>query len=349
MDPRNQQLLVRHFWSKAEELRMTMRNNFKLILFALCFGVVFAASTSWAGETPGVPKIWRDPGNVEKLDFQYGPGGSQNAPKPPFTFVAEDTSGSNPKVTVKDAAGREWQVKWGTEVNAEVFASRIAWAAGYVVMPMYYVAGGKFEGVKDIHRADSFVDDQGNFQPARFKLKQKKMAEFWGPHSWRWDQNPFLGTKELNGLKVVMMLVSNWDSKDARDAERGSNTLILKSSGANEDWYAVDDWGGSMGKTGGVMKREKWDCAGYEKETEGFVKKTEKDAEVEFDYKGQHTDSISDDIKVSDVKWVMGYLGRITDAEIQAGLKGAGATPEEVSCFTSAIRKRLQMLQTASQ
>ena len=145
-----------------------------------------------------------------------------------------------------------------------------------------------------------------------------------------------------------MMLVSNWDSKDQRDANRGSNTMILKNSGANEDWYVVDDWGGSMGKWGGVRSREKWDCDGYAKQTADFIKKVEEDGEVEFGYSGQQTDSIKDDIKVTDVQWVMTYLGRLTDSQIRAGLKASGATDAEVNCFTPAIRQRLTMLQTSS-
>src|ERR1700678_1205621 len=46
----------------------------------------------------GQDVIWHDPGAVDQLDFRYGIGGEQMAPKPPFSFVKEDTSGSQPKV-----------------------------------------------------------------------------------------------------------------------------------------------------------------------------------------------------------------------------------------------------------
>ena len=32
--------------------------------------------------------------------------------------------------------------------------------------------------------------------------------------SWRWDDNPFVGTNELAGLKLMVMLLGNWDNKD---------------------------------------------------------------------------------------------------------------------------------------
>src|SRR5262245_53718441 len=85
----------------------------------------------------GPPILWHDPGEVEKLDFVGGVGGRDQAPKPPFTFEEEILSGTNPKVRVKDAGGTKWAVKFGTEARAEVFSTRMAWAAGYFVEPSY--------------------------------------------------------------------------------------------------------------------------------------------------------------------------------------------------------------------
>jgi hypothetical protein len=35
--------------------------------------------------------------------------------------------------------------------------------------------------------------------------------------SWAWTSSPFLGTHHLQGLRLLMLLVSNWDATDARD------------------------------------------------------------------------------------------------------------------------------------
>src|SRR5215204_4378170 len=32
---------------------------------------------------------------------------------------------------------------------------------------------------------------------------------------WRWEANPFAGTRELQGLKILMALIENWDLKDS--------------------------------------------------------------------------------------------------------------------------------------
>jgi hypothetical protein len=291
----------------------------------------------------GVPSIWSDPGNVESLDFANGPGGFENTPRPPFTFKDEDKEGSNPKINVIDGAGRQWGVKWGSEVNAEVFASRLAWAAGYYVEPTYFVKSGKILGANRIERARKVIKSDGSFTDARFELKAEGIKKLNGKDGWRLDQNPFLGTKEFNGLKIVLMLTSNWDSKDQRDAGRGSNTAIFRDRETGEDRYLITDWGGSMGKWGSYFSREKWDCDGFFDQNAKFIKGV-RGGYIEFGYIGQRTEDVRDGIKASDVRWALGYLGRITDTQLRAGLVASGATQEEVKCFVAAIRDRIQRL-----
>src|SRR5579884_1089085 len=72
--------------------------------------------------------LWQDPGDVAALNMGDGVGGAEGAPVPPFQFIEEDMSASNPKVMVRDARGRKWNVKWGDEARPEVFASRVVWA-----------------------------------------------------------------------------------------------------------------------------------------------------------------------------------------------------------------------------
>ena len=299
------------------------------------------------GETLAhIPVIWRDPGTVELLDFVWGPGGPDHSPKPAFTFVNEDLDGSNPKVRVTDADGVRWTIKFGPEVHAEVFASRMAWAAGYFVEPSYFVGIGKIDGVKGLTRAKEYIGRDGSFVNGCFKLKAEKDVEkLGGKDSWRWDKNPFLGTKELSGLKVMMMLVSNFDNKDARDLGRGSNTAIFLHHlpGGLEARYAVTDWGGSMGRWGGYVSRSKWDCKGYLQQTPMFVKGV-KNGFIEWGWSGQHTENIADGIPIVDVKWLLQYLGRISDDQLRAGLQASGATPEEVERFAEGIRNRIQQL-----
>lgn len=342
----------------------TMRNRFILpILFALLAFNVTAQTTKSNKATNSEPKaakpaaptgkpvLWRDPGAVERLDLVGGAAGRQGAPKPPFTFIEESLSGSNPKVKIKDASGVQWTMKFGSEVNAETFASRMVWAVGYFVEPAYYVASGKVEGVNGASfkrvKKDQLDPQTGQFTAARFeRQKDKGVTKFEDAESWHWEQNPFTGTKELKGLRVMLMLLSNWDNKDARDAGRGSNTAIFQYP--NEARYLVTDWGGSMGKWGGFLSREKWDCKGFTSQSKDFVKGV-KNGEVVFGYSGQHSSEFPKGITPAEVKWLLGYLGRITDAQISAALSASGAMPEEVPCFTAALRQRINQLKSVAQ
>src|SRR5215204_2077051 len=143
--------------------------------------------------------IWRDPGAVESLDLSGGPGGAQGAPAPPFSFLEEHRTGSQPCVSVTDARGRRWRVKWGDEVRAENFAVRLVWACGYHAETTYYVEGGAITGAPRLQRASACIAEDGSFREARFELGGGAVRKHLEGHSWAWNDNPFVGTPQLNG------------------------------------------------------------------------------------------------------------------------------------------------------
>ena len=250
--------------------------------------------------------LWHDPGAVETLDFRYGIGGPDLAPKPPYTFVERDNSGTTPKIKVKDANGREYVVKFGSEASPDTFCTRVAWALGYYVEPEYFVPEGTIQG------APKLVDKDGRFQNGRFQLRSRE-PKYVKVADWSWTDNPFLGTPELNGLKVLMMLLSNWDDKDARDYDkRGSNTAIYQ----KDDLliFFIDDWGGAMGSWGKYFTRSKWNAKNFRDQSAHFVDL--KDGSLHWGYTGQHTAFMTRDLKPGDIAWLMQYLGRITDEQL---------------------------------
>src|SRR2546429_120890 len=85
----------------------------------------------------------------------------------------------------------------------------LAAALGYAVESTWYVAGGKVEGAKSLKRAAGFIHPDGSFWNASFERRDKNLKAM--AQDWAWNSNPFMGTKELNGLKALMMLLSNWD------------------------------------------------------------------------------------------------------------------------------------------
>jgi hypothetical protein len=295
--------------------------------------------------------IWRDPGDVESLDLSNGPGGPDGAPGPPFTFIEEHLTGSQPCVSVTDARGRRWRVKWGHEVRAENFAVRLVWACGYHAETTYFVEAGTIAGAHALQRASTCIADDCSFREARFELDDPDVRKLFEEHSWAWNDNPFVGTPQLNGLKILVMLLADWDAKDRRDVARGSNTAIFEhrvSRWRREARYLITDWGGSMGRWGStIVTRGRWDPEGFEAQTAQFVTGTE-GGMVRFGYVGQRTADIAMGISVEDARWLCRYLARLTDAQLRAALDASGATPEEAERFTQAIRRRINQLARAA-
>ena len=278
----------------------------------------------------------------------WGAGGEANQPQAPFQFIKEELSGTTPKMQVKDAKGTRWVVKFGEEAKPSAFATRLVWACGYTVETEYLIPHGTITGVRGLKRAQAWVHADGSFIEGRFQMRSDH-PKFIADHSWAWNSNPFLGTPELNGLRILMMLLSNWDTKDARDLTRGgeldSNLAIFEDSDANGPRYLyfVSDWGASLGKWGGISTRSKMDCKGFAAQTPDFVQGTEGGV-VRWGYVGKHNDDIVKNIRVTDVQWLMQYLGRITDDQLRQGLAASGATPEQMDCFIGSLRQRIGQL-----
>lgn len=290
--------------------------------------------------------LWRDPGDISALDLAAGPLGPDGAPKSPFRFQEEVGGGTSAKLLVQDDNGRTWELKWGEETRPEAFATRLLWAVGYLVEPAYFVGSGKIEGVGALGRAEAMINrGNGNsFTAARFELRDKDALIVPGP-GWLFKDNPFVGTNELQGLKIMSMLVSNWDLKDPSSSD-GSNTAIFRMRGPDgapeKLLYVISDWGASMGKWGNIATRSKWDCKGYAGQNKDFVKGVRK-GEVEFGYQGKRPE-LAKGITVENVRWLTRHLGQIKDDQLRAGLLASGASQEDAACFVPAIRDRIERL-----
>lgn len=291
--------------------------------------------------------LWQPPGTITIRDWIWGPGGENRAPKPPFEFIEEDRNGTNAKIRVRDAKGDQWVVKFGGENHSDVFASRLLFALGYVAEPNYFVASGVVTGAHDLRRARPFIAKDGSFAYARFKLRDHKALAHAQGYAWSWNDNPFAGSRELNGLKILLMLTSNWDAKDARDG-KGSNTSVYSKPGsAGELYYAFDDWGATMGRWGGFFKRDKWDPEGFQKQTKDFARLAV-DQTIEWGYRGKHGKDIASGIGATDVQWLLTYLSRVTDEELRAGLRASGASGSTIETYTRCLRERIAQLERLS-
>ena len=291
--------------------------------------------------------IWHDPGNISALNLVYGIGGSEHAPDPngTYTFVKEDMNGTSPKFDVKDEKGVKWRIKLGQEPQAETAATRLLWAAGYFVDEDYYLPEVNVQGLPKLRRGQNFVGEDGIVHRARLERKEKEIKEI---GKWDWFKNPFVGTKEFNGLRVMMSLLNNWDLKDL-------NNSIYVVDG--EKRYLVSDAGATFGKTGNSISRSKSDLKGYEESK--FIEK-EKADEVDFEmhsrpflltavdvpnYHGRtKMEDVTKHIPRADAKWLGQLLGQLSEEQIRDCFRAAGYTPDEVEGYSKEVRKRIAAL-----
>jgi len=296
-----------------------------LIIFSFCVpaGAQQAAESNvpQAKSAGGLPVVlWRDPADIASRNLLYGPGGKEHAPTGKFKFVAEGKEGATPKFDVVDEQGVTWRVKVGPEARAETAASRLLWAAGYFADEDYYVPELRVEGMQKLSRGQEFVSKDGVVRGAgleRHVAGRKKI----GP--WSWSDNPFVGTKELSGLKVMMSLMSNWDT-----AER--NNAIYDEGG--ERHYLVSDVGATFGKIGGVFSRSKDNLKDYSQSD--FVRKAAPEY-VDFSFKH---------IPRADAKWLGALLSRLSADQIRDCFRAAGYSPEEIEGYTKAVQDRIRAL-----
>jgi hypothetical protein len=288
--------------------------------------------------------LWRDPGNISSLNLIYGAGGSEHAPDPngSYSFEKEDMNGTSPKFYMKDSNGVRWQIKLGAEPESETAATRLLWAVGYFVDEDYYLPEVKVEGLPQLRRGQNYITNGNLVRGARLKRKDKQVEKL---GNWDWFKNPFTGTRELNGLRVMMALVNNWDLKEV-------NNAMYEVDG--EQRYLVSDLGASFGKTGNSIGRSKSDPEGFEKSK--FIEKQNAD-EVDFEMKSrpflptvvnlpnyrQRTkmQEITKKIPRADAKWLGQMLAQLSEEQIRDCFRSAGYTPEEVNGYASEVQKRI--------
>jgi hypothetical protein len=291
--------------------------------------------------------IWRDPGDISTLNLMYGAGGSEHAPYPnrTYTFEREIMHGTSPKFDVNDAQGVKWRVKLGPEVQAETAATRLLWAAGYFVDEDYYLPQIKVEGLPKLRRGREFVTDDRIVRRVRLERKEKEIKKI---GNWDWFKNPFVGTKELNGLRVMMSLLNNWDLKDI-------NNSIYAVGG--ERRYLVSDVGATFGKTGNSLGRSKSDLKEYEDSK--FI---EKDTPAEVDFtlhsrpfvltainvpnyeKRTKMENVTKHIPPADAKWLGQLLGQLSKEQIRDCFRAAGYSLEEIEGYSQEVEKRIAAL-----
>jgi hypothetical protein len=281
--------------------------------------------------------IWRAPGPMASLNLLYGAGGKAHAPDPrgKFTFIKEDSLATSPKFDIADQQGVQWKVKLGDEPQSETAASRLLWAAGYFVDEDYYLAELKVKDVPKLHRGEKFVSPGGTIHGARLERKLRGVEKL---GTWDWFDNPFIDKRELNGLRVMMALLNNWDLKEV-------NNSIYEMGG--ERRYVVTDLGASFGNTGNSLTRSK--SAPREYADSKFVENASSDL---IDFVLHSRPFFLSAVNVPnyqtrtrmEAKWLGNRLAMLSDKQIRDCFRAAGYAPPEIGVYTQAVRKRIAAL-----
>jgi hypothetical protein len=297
--------------------------------------------------------LWQNPTDIASRDLYYGPGGKEHAPHTIYTFVKEDMSGTNPKFEVRDEDGVKWKVKLGVEARPETVASRLVWAVGYYANEDYFLPTLHVEDMPRLRRGQNLVASDGTIQNVRLKryLKGEKKIG-----TWKWRDNPFAREREVNGLRVVMALINNWDLKDENNAvyeekEKDNDSPSLR--------YLVSDLGASFGTTGRSWTHglSKGNLKSYR--SSKFIRKVTPEY-VDFATPSRpaliyvftpkeyinRTDLrwIGHHVLRSDAKWIGGLLAQLSPEQIRDAFRAAGYTPEQVEGFSAVVQKRITEL-----
>lgn len=296
------------------------------------------------------PVLWRDPGRISSLDLFYGQGGEKGMPQPPFTFQSEDFNGSNPKFDVRDAADRKWRVKLGAEARPEVVASRLLWAVGYFANDDYVLPSAHVDNLRIKRGAD--LAKHGDITNARFARKphgDKKIG------IWNWKGNPFENTRELNGLRVMMAVMNNWDLKDVNNA--------VYQTRDGQDIFLASDVGASFGSNAIKLpiSHSKGDLKSFEKSK--FITRVT-DTEVDFSTpakptkllletagagvkqyeKRSHLDWIGKKVPRNDARWIGSLLAQISHQQLVDAFRAGHFSTDEIEVYVGIVESRIDEL-----
>lgn len=333
------------------------KNTLFLLLVIVMLVTVPAMAQKKSNESAatGVPVLWRDPGDVTKRDLRYGPGSPDLAPIGPFTFGGEESTGASPKFKVTDGRGDTWVVKLGVEAQAETVATRIIWSVGYFADEAYYFDRVEIKNLPKLSRGQEFVEGKSIIRGARFEPKRKGIER---GINWDWEENPFVETRELDGLKVLMVLLGNYDTRLA-------NNKILTATndtGTVEARYVATDVGATLGKVGGLGgKRSKNSLADFQ--SSKFITGVE-NGFVKFDYstkpKGMGAfasifkpsyrssqakkERAMKTITVANARWMGSVLAQLSDDQLRDAFRAAGYDATTMEGFIKVIRARVAEL-----
>jgi len=304
-----------------------MRRYVCLLLSTVCLVTACHASVRSTLTAPPTPEqiaeLWKAP--EPGRDLFWGVGGQRLAPDPAITYkvLAVKRGGFSMGLTVEGPRTRKWSAKLPPEASTEVVASRLLWGLGYHQPPIHYL--GRWNAVG--------APDHNPQLPARFRESKPDFHGLDAKDIWSYYHNPFVGTRELNGLLVMQVMLGNSDLKDEQNALYKLKEPV---EGASR-WYVARDLGQSFGRTG-VIDAPRGDLRMFEETP--FIKGMA-GQHVRFDYRGRH-DVLVDHMSVDDVRWICEKLRGLSDKQWNDAFRAGGYAPEVASRFIRRFKQKIE-------
>jgi len=179
------------------------------------------------------------------------------------------------------------------------------WALGYHQPPAYTLEGWVAEGARS-----------ENPQPvARFREEKPAFHGLKEEGPWSYAENPFVGTRQLNGLIVLNVMLANSDLKAGNNMRYSLSEPV---EGARE-WYVARDLGQTFGRTG-LLDGLRDDIEAFDQS--GFIESV-KDGIVDFEYNGLNK-ALLKGITPADVVWICSRLSRLSDRQWSDAFRAGG-------------------------
>jgi hypothetical protein len=291
-----------------------------LCLTAVDVGVV--AKQQKTKKAPSGPAVmWQRPSDISSRDLFLGPGGASMRPDlRRITFIKEEKGGYSKKYRVRDGSGREWVVKIGKEAQSETSAIRLLWAVGYLTEVNYLVPRVTIPG-------------KGTFTNVRFEARPDDWDRV---GEWKWKKNPFVGTPQYQGLKIMMAMINNWDLKD-------SNNVIVQvgENGNGEQRYLISDLGATFGHASTTPLFWRFTRSRNKPEkfvTSKFLEKVKGDRVV-LHFGGKNR-GLMKDISVRDAQWLSSWLSQLSDQQLRDAFRAANYRSDQINLLARAVRER---------
>ncbi|HEV7644289.1 MAG TPA: hypothetical protein VGO50_10140 [Pyrinomonadaceae bacterium] len=307
----------------AKQHLMLKMSQLKIVRIAIFTALILTFVVTAAAQKP---VMW-EPINTRQLDLYLGPGGNEMKPDlSSVTLLKEEKGGHNKKYRIKDGLGRTWVAKLGREAQPETAAVRLLWAIGYKTEINYLVPSITIPG-------------KGTFQNVRLEARPDNVER---TEEWKWKQNPFSGTNELQGLKILMVFLNNWDVLDLQNK-------VLESNGRS--YYIVSDLGSTFGRLGNNNLPVIYRLGRSVNKPQHYIKskfvKGVEDGEIELAYKGKNR-GLFKGITVSQARWLANLMTKLSDKQIQDAFLAANYSQSDLSTLTTAVKNKIAELERAS-